>query len=38
MAVDQELYAFPLEGFLADIDKPSEYISGTRLFSKSKNR
>ena len=32
MAADQELYAFPLEGFWADIDKPSEYIGGTRLF------
>ena len=32
MAADQQLYAFPLEGFWADIGKPAEYLVGTRLF------
>ena len=32
MASDQELYAFPLKGFWADIGKPKDFLLGVELF------
>ena len=32
MASDEQLYAFPLNGFWADIGKPKDYLYGTELF------
>ena len=32
MASDQELYAFPMEGFWADIGKPKDFLIGVELF------
>jgi mannose-1-phosphate guanylyltransferase len=32
MASDQELYAFPMKGFWADIGKPKDFLIGVELF------
>ena len=32
MANDQELYAFPMKGFWADIGKPKDFLIGVELF------
>ena len=32
MASDEELYAFPLKGFWADIGKPKDFLIGVELF------
>ena len=38
MIADQQLYAFPLEGFWADISNPIDYLNGTKLFLDNLNK